>query len=56
MANSPFFDNLKKSFEDVPIDTIHDNAIGTTDFLRATESLCTLFGTLDAPASIDGSL
>ena len=39
-----FFSNLKKSFADVPIDTSKDNAIPTTDFLEASESLCSLFG------------
>ena len=44
MTTPSFFDNLKKSFETVPIDTQNDNAIATSDFLEATESLCTLFG------------
>ena len=39
-----FFNSLRKSFADVPIETSKDNAIPTTDFLEATESLCSLFG------------
>ena len=39
-----WFDTLKKSFVDVPIDAGKDNAIPTTDFLEASESLTTLFG------------
>ena len=44
-SSSPtFFDSLKKSFADVPIGTANDNAIPTSDFLEAAESLCSLFG------------
>jgi len=39
-----FFDIIKKSFEDVPIDASEDSAISTTEFLEAAESLTTLFG------------
>lgn len=39
-----FFDTLKKSFTDVPVDETKDNAISTTEFLEAAESLVTLFG------------
>lgn len=39
-----FFDSLKKSFVDVPVDASKDNAISTSDFLEAAESLTTLFG------------
>ena len=39
-----FLDTLKKSFSDVPIDKEKDNAISTTEFLEAAESLTTLFG------------
>ncbi|GAB7354680.1 hypothetical protein MBLNU459_g5103t2 [Dothideomycetes sp. NU459] len=38
-----FFDG-KKSFTDVPVDAAKDNAISTTPFLEAAESLTTLFG------------
>jgi hypothetical protein len=40
-----FLDTLKKSFSDVPINKEEDNAIATTEFLEAAESLTTLFGT-----------
>lgn len=39
-----FFDTVKKSWEDVPVDASKDNAISTTEFLEAAESLTTLFG------------
>lgn len=39
-----WLDTLKKSFVDVPVDAANDNAIATTDFLEAAESLTTLFG------------
>lgn len=41
---SSFFDSLEKSFEEVPVDNHKDDAIATSDFLAATESLCSLFG------------
>lgn len=39
-----FFDTLKRSFVNVPIDESKDNAISTTEFLEAAESLVSLFG------------
>lgn len=39
-----WLDTLKKSFVDVHVDAANDNAIATTDFLDAAESLTTLFG------------
>lgn len=39
-----FFDTLNKSFKDVPIDEANGNAIDTTAFCDAAESLVTLFG------------
>lgn len=39
-----WFDTLRKSFVDVPIDTANDDGIATTEFLEAAESLTTLFG------------
>lgn len=39
-----FLDTLKKSFTDVPVDKENDNAIATSEFLEAAESLATLFG------------
>ncbi|KAL8825736.1 MAG: hypothetical protein Q9170_007680 [Blastenia crenularia] len=57
MTNQPtfppggtWFNSLKKSFTDVPIDTANDNAIPTTDFLEAAESLTTLFDLLGSIA------
>lgn len=35
---------FKRSFVDVPIDNDKDNAIATTEFLEAAESLTTIFG------------
>lgn len=37
-------DTFRKSFADVPIDADKDNAIATTEFLDAAESLVTIFG------------
>jgi hypothetical protein len=39
-----FLDTLKRSFADVPVNKEKDNAIATTEFLEAAESLTTLFG------------
>ena len=39
-----WFEELKKSFIDVPIDGSKDNAIDASSFLEAAESLSTLFG------------
>ena len=39
-----FFNTLKRSFTDVPVDASKNNAISTTEFLEASESLVTLFG------------
>lgn len=40
-----FFDTIKLSFADVPVDRSSGNAIPTTEFLEAAESLTSLFGT-----------
>ena len=40
-----FFDTMKRSFADVPINT-DDNGIATTEFLEAAESMTTIFGTI----------
>ncbi|KAL8780536.1 MAG: hypothetical protein Q9213_006432 [Squamulea squamosa] len=45
-----WFDTLKKSFVDVPVNSSHDNAIPTSDFLEAAESLTTLFDLLGSIA------
>jgi hypothetical protein len=39
-----FLDTLKRSFAHVKVDASNDNAINTTEFLEASESLTTLFG------------
>ena len=39
-----FWDTIKTSFVDVPVDANSQNAISTTEFLQAAESLTTLFG------------
>jgi hypothetical protein len=39
-----FLHTLKRSFTDVPVEKEKDNAIATTEFLEAAESLTTLFG------------
>jgi hypothetical protein len=39
-----FFGNIKRNFVDVPVDKTNENAIATTEFLEAAESLTTLFG------------
>jgi len=39
-----FFDTLRRSFTDVPIDHANGEAISTTEFLDAAESTTTLFG------------
>lgn len=45
-----FFDTLKKNFTDVPIDDSKGEAISTTPFLEAAESLTTLFDVLGSAA------
>ncbi|CAO1600213.1 MAG: hypothetical protein LQ349_001376 [Xanthoria aureola] len=45
-----WFDTLKKSFVDVPVDSSNGNAIPTSDFLEAAESLTTLFDLLGSIA------
>ena len=47
-AGGTWFDTLHKSFVDVPVDAQNDNAIPTSDFLEAAESLTTLFGSLNS--------
>jgi hypothetical protein len=41
-----WFDTLKTSFADVPIDAANDKGIATTEFLEAAEALTSLFGML----------
>ncbi|RDW80402.1 glycolipid transfer protein [Coleophoma crateriformis] len=49
-AGGTFLDTIKKSFTDVPVNAEKDNAIATTDFLEAAESLTTLFDVLGSVA------
>lgn len=48
-----FLDSIKRSFTDVPVDKENDNAISTSEFLEASESLTTLFGTLKIPHTLE---
>lgn len=41
-----WFDTIKRSFADVPIDAANDDAISTAEFLEAAEALVSLFGEL----------
>jgi hypothetical protein len=43
-AGGTIVDTFKQSFVDVPIDAENGNAIATTPFLDAAESLTTMFG------------
>jgi hypothetical protein len=43
-------DTFKKSFTDVPIDADKNNAISTSEFLDAAESLTTMFDALGSVA------
>jgi hypothetical protein len=43
-------DTFKKSFTDVPVDSEKDNAVGTTEFLDAAESLTTIFDAMGSVA------
>jgi hypothetical protein len=42
-----YLDTFKGSFTKVPIDAENGNAIATTEFLDAAESLTTMFGIVD---------
>lgn len=45
-----FLDTIKRSFVDVSVNQDKANAINTSEFLEAAESLTTLFGTpLNSP-------
>ena len=48
-SGGTWFDTLRKTFDDVPVQANNDNAIPTSDFLEAAESLTTLFGELPPP-------
>ncbi|KAF3491020.1 uncharacterized protein GIQ15_00537 [Arthroderma uncinatum] len=45
-----WLDTMRRSFKDVPIDEANDNAISTTEFLEAAESLVKLFDILGSVA------
>lgn len=45
-----FFDTTKRSFTQVPVNLSKDNAISTTEFLEASESLAGLFDVLGSAA------
>ncbi|EAU35849.1 hypothetical protein ATEG_04047 [Aspergillus terreus NIH2624] len=45
-----WFDTIKRSFADVPIDAGNDDGISTTEFLEAAESLVALFDVLGSAA------
>ncbi|KAI1075763.1 het-c [Whalleya microplaca] len=49
-AGGTLLDTFKRSFVDVPIDADNDNAISTTEFLEAAESLTTMFDALGSVA------
>lgn len=49
-SGGTWFDTLHKTFDDVPVQTKNDNAIPTSDFLEAAESLTTLFDVLGSMA------
>lgn len=42
---------LKRSFVDVPVDSANGDAVSTSEFLEAAESLTTIFGTAFASPS-----
>lgn len=44
-----FLDTIKRSFVDVTVNKDKENAINTSEFLEAAESLTTLFGTPLSP-------
>ncbi|PQE22462.1 glycolipid transfer het-c2 protein [Rutstroemia sp. NJR-2017a BVV2] len=49
-AGKTFIDTINRSFVDVPVQKENDNAIPTTEFLEASESLTTLFDVLGSAA------
>jgi hypothetical protein len=51
-VGSTVVQTFRKSFVDVPIDADKGNAVATTEFLDAAESLTTMFGTPDHPQEI----
>ena len=51
-SGGTWFDTLHKTFDDVPVQANKDNAIPTSDFLEAAESLTTLFGQHPSPRTL----
>ncbi|KAI9816289.1 MAG: hypothetical protein M1827_001891 [Pycnora praestabilis] len=51
-----WFEGLRKSFVDVPVDSKHDNAISTTEFLEAVESLATLWAFTPVKSDMIGNV
>ncbi|KAF2760466.1 glycolipid transfer protein [Pseudovirgaria hyperparasitica] len=49
-AGKTFFSTVKKSYVDVPVDQSKDNAVSTSEFLEANESLLSLFDLLGSGA------
>ncbi len=45
-AGGTWFDTLRKSFADIPVDASNDHAIPTTEFLEAADGLALLFSTV----------
>ena len=45
-----YFDTIKRSFTNVPVDESKDSAIATSEFLEAAEALTTLFDVLGSAA------
>lgn len=43
-APGTWFSTIRRSFEEVPIDTANGNAISTVEFLEAAGALVSLFG------------
>ena len=48
-AGGTYLDTFKKSFTDVPVDAASGNAVSTSEFLEAAESLTTMFGNASRP-------
>ncbi|CAK7200071.1 hypothetical protein SEUCBS139899_002759 [Sporothrix eucalyptigena] len=48
MSGTAFFDDLQKSFTDVPIDSANNNAIDTIAFLDASETMVKMFDALNS--------
>lgn len=49
-AGGTLLDTFQKSFVDVPVDAAKNNAISTTEFLEAAESMTAMFDVLGSVA------